>query len=378
MNSSELLSEYNKFLEIKKKEGKKIIAFLAHDNIPEELFDAADIVPLRMIFAGNDDLMNSSHDFLPPSTCSFAQSCLGLYHLIPNMFEFLQNVDYILLSNHCVTDICVSEIISETSKLPRLDFYVAYARNQNSFKYYRIELDNLKKKIESITKAKISDEKLRESILKYNNFKKVLSKIGNLDILGSQKLELIQKSILFGPDIQPELERFIDRYEEKDFTKNNNYKNIILTGCSIFIGDYLIDLIEESGGNIVFFDSWIGYNYYSQIFEKETLRKIENPLNILTKRFENNLYGDHCIPEYLENKLNFLERWVNRFNKDVNKKPAIINHIIKFCDHFSLFQTNLKNQLKDRGINVLNLERDYSRSNRGQLSTRIEAFLEMI
>ena len=39
---------------------------------------------------------------------------------------------------------------------------------------------------------------------------------------------------------------------------------------------------------------------------------------------------------------------------------------------------HLKNQLQEKGIRVLNLERDYSKANRGQLSTRIEAFLEMM
>jgi benzoyl-CoA reductase/2-hydroxyglutaryl-CoA dehydratase subunit BcrC/BadD/HgdB len=38
----------------------------------------------------------------------------------------------------------------------------------------------------------------------------------------------------------------------------------------------------------------------------------------------------------------------------------------------------LKDTLQKKGIQVLNLERDYSRANRGQLSTRIEAYLEMM
>jgi benzoyl-CoA reductase/2-hydroxyglutaryl-CoA dehydratase subunit BcrC/BadD/HgdB len=56
----------------------------------------------------------------------------------------------------------------------------------------------------------------------------------------------------------------------------------------------------------------------------------------------------------------------------------VINHIIKFCDHISIMSNHFKNQLQKRGISVLNLERDYSKANKGQLSTRIEAFLEMI
>jgi len=40
--------------------------------------------------------------------------------------------------------------------------------------------------------------------------------------------------------------------------------------------------------------------------------------------------------------------------------------------------SHFKNGLQEKGIQVLNLERDYSRAIRGQLTTRIEAFLEMI
>ncbi len=378
MNSLDLLSDYREFLENKKSDGKKVIGFLAHDNIPEELLDAAGFIPLRMIFAGNDELMNSSHEFLPPSTCSFAQSCLGLFSTKPKTHRFLDKLDYILLSNHCVTDICVSELISDNFNLKRVNFYVSYTRNLNSFKYYELELENLRKNLEIITNEKISDGKIKESIIKYNKFKKTLSIVNDLNIKGSVKLEVFQKAILFGPEIQPEIDRFIEQNKNKTNSEVDNVKNIFFTGCSIFIGDYLIDLIEESGGNIIFFDTWIGYNYYSQIFTEKTLSSINNPIKLLKNRFENNIYGDHTIPNFLENKIKFIRNFSNNFQENYHKKISIINHIIKFCDHFSLFQANLKKQLQEEGIQVLNLERDYSRSNRGQLSTRIEAFMEMI
>ena len=40
--------------------------------------------------------------------------------------------------------------------------------------------------------------------------------------------------------------------------------------------------------------------------------------------------------------------------------------------------TAFKNQLQEKGIPVLNLERDYSRSARAALETRVHAFLEML
>jgi len=52
MTDTILLPEFSLFLKEKKQEGVKIIAFLAHDNIPEELIDAAGFFPLRMMFGG--------------------------------------------------------------------------------------------------------------------------------------------------------------------------------------------------------------------------------------------------------------------------------------------------------------------------------------
>lgn len=380
MNSLELLSDFDTFLQRKKDNGKKIIAFLGHDNIPVELLDAADFFPLQLIFAGDDQLMNSSHTYLPPSTCSFAQSCIGYFTMKPNTHQFLEYVDYFLLSNHCVSDVCVSEIIAEHDDLERLDFYVSYHRGQNASKYYKIELTNLKNEIEKTTRERIPDYKIRDAILKYNEFKKTIREISNLKIKGSEKLRLYQKAMLYGPDIQPELEEVIEAHKNHNEIDLKEYKNFILSGCSIFIDDYLIDLIEEGGGNIVLFDTWVGYQYYSQIYSEETLNSIQDPYKLLIKRFDSNIYGDHCIPNSLENQINFILNYIEQFKKNHPEDISlgVLNHIIKFCDHFSLFQSTFKERLQDKGVNVLNLERDYSRAMRGQLRTRIEAFMEML
>ncbi|MEE9377833.1 MAG: 2-hydroxyacyl-CoA dehydratase family protein [Candidatus Lokiarchaeia archaeon] len=378
MDNLELLSEYTLFLREKKQEGKKVIAFISHDNIPEELLDAAGFIPLRLIFAGNDDLCDSSHDYLPSSTCAFAQSCIGLFALKPNQYKFLDLIDYFIVSNHCVSDICASEIISKYFDIPRLNFYVSYTKNENSLKYFKLELLELKKQLEEINGKEIKDEDLRESIKKYNFFKKKLLEFSFLHIKGSEKIKILQKAMLYGPFFLPELESYFEKSLDNQTHKIFDSKEILITGGSVFINDYLIDLIEEGGGNIIFFDSWIGNNYYSQIIENNILDSIENPYDILVHRFKNNIFGDHSVPNFLENKLIQIEKIYQDHLKKTGRKLGIINHIIKFCDHISIMSSHLKNRLQENGIPVLNLERDYSRAIRGQLTTRIEAFLEMI
>jgi benzoyl-CoA reductase/2-hydroxyglutaryl-CoA dehydratase subunit BcrC/BadD/HgdB len=376
METLEFLSEYFIFLKEKKEEGKKVIAFISHDNVPEELIDAAGFIPLRMIFAGNDELMDASHDYLPPSTCSFAQSCIGAFSIKPNNFKFLELVDYIIVSNHCVSDICASEIISKYSHIPQLKFYVSYTKTENSLKYFKLELNDLREKLEELKGSAIETQDLMNSIVKYNNFKKKVLELSELTIPGSQKLKHIQRAILTGPSYLPELESFLHTQEVTQI--NEKTKPILLTGCSIFINDYLNDLIEEGGGNIVFFDTWVGFNYYSQIFNYDLINSAMDPIDLLVERFKNNLFGDHSVPNFLETKISQIEKFYKNYKNTTGKKVGVINHIIKFCDHMSIMASHLKKRLQEKGIQVLNLERDYSRANKGQLSTRIEAFLEMI
>ncbi|MFX1278780.1 MAG: 2-hydroxyacyl-CoA dehydratase subunit D [Promethearchaeota archaeon] len=376
MKNLEFLTEYYMFLKEKKDEGKKVIAFMSHDNVPEELIDAAGFIPLRMMFAGNDELMDASHDFLPPSTCSFAQSCIGAFSIKPSILKFLDLVDYFIISNHCVSDICASEIISKYYNIPRINFYVSYTKTENSLKYFKLELVELKENLEDIKGSEILKQDLINSIIKYNNFKKKLLEVSNLAIPGSEKLELLQKAILYGPEYLPDLENFLQL--QKNAQIDNNSKPVLLTGCSIFINDFLNDLIEDSGGNIVFFDTWIGFNYYSQIFDDEILNSSKDPIELLVERFKNNKYGDHSVPDFLETKISQIEEFSEKYRSSTGKNLGVINHIIKFCDHMSMMSSHLKNRLQENGIKVLNLERDYSRANRGQLETRIQAFIEMM
>jgi benzoyl-CoA reductase/2-hydroxyglutaryl-CoA dehydratase subunit BcrC/BadD/HgdB len=49
---------------------------------------------------------------------------------------------------------------------------------------------------------------------------------------------------------------------------------------------------------------------------------------------------------------------------------------LKFCETWGIDGNVLLNDLKDRGLAVLKLEREYRLSARGQIQTRVQAFLE--
>jgi benzoyl-CoA reductase subunit C len=58
---------------------------------------------------------------------------------------------------------------------------------------------------------------------------------------------------------------------------------------------------------------------------------------------------------------------------------GIIVARLKFCDHFAGFSKMLKDAMSEKkGIPVLDLEREYSTTGSGQISTRLQAFHELI
>jgi benzoyl-CoA reductase/2-hydroxyglutaryl-CoA dehydratase subunit BcrC/BadD/HgdB len=374
----ELLGNFSNFIRKKKVQGIKIIAYIAHENIPEELIDAAGLFPLQMIFAGDDELMNASHDYLPPSTCAFAQSCIGFFTVKPHEFEFLGLIDYFIISNHCVSDICASEVISKFFNIPQLRFYTSYIKNETSLRYLKLELEDFIRQLEQITHIKIENKNIIASIKKYDNFKQKVRILNNLSINSFDKLRMLQKARLFGPDMIEEIDNYITNAQTIHPIANSSTKDIILTGCSLFIDDYLIDMLEEAGINIIHFDTWIGENYLTEQTESIDLEGIKDPLDVFIKRFEAENESDHSVPNFLDTKISTVEQIYKKHEQETGKKPGVINNIIKFCDHFSIMAAHFKTRLQEKGIQVLNLERDYSRAARGQISTRIEAFLEMI
>ncbi|MHA1805683.1 MAG: 2-hydroxyacyl-CoA dehydratase, partial [Promethearchaeota archaeon] len=237
MEDIELLTDYAGYLEQKKSEGKKIIAFIAHDNMPEELIHAGGFIPMRLIFAGNDDLMNISHEYLPPSTCCFAQTCIGLFKLELSRYRFLKLIDYFVVSNHCVSDICTSEIITKFFNIPRLNFYISYTASEYSQKYFNLALTDFKKQLEEIKGGVISNTELFESIKIYNEFKIKLSKLNKVLHDDKQKLKIFQKALLYGPEISSELDTLLESSKNTENKPQENKKDIILTGCALFIGD---------------------------------------------------------------------------------------------------------------------------------------------
>lgn len=368
-STSELYSDLYQYLSDKKAEGKKIIAHLSHEFVPPELIEAAGAIPLNLIFAGNEEFMQEGSDYMNPTMCTYARSLIGMFKLKDQYpkFKFLNLVDAIISSDYCTSNLLIAESISKNFGVKSIEFFTPYMQKDQHVKYYQEQLKNLALNISEITNINVDEKNLFHLMKKYNDFRETLSKIHELDLSGTCQIKIWQKAILFGPGgVNFDKLESVKR-KEIDTVK----KNVILSGCPVFIGDTLADLIEEKcGGSIIYNDTWVGNLIH---LANSEINPEKSPYEILADVFRKNKSSAHCVPNYLDE----YSKRISEISKKTNTF-AVINHIIKFCDLIGYPRQGIKEKLNSMDIKILQLERDYSSETSGQLTTRIEAFLEIL
>jgi benzoyl-CoA reductase/2-hydroxyglutaryl-CoA dehydratase subunit BcrC/BadD/HgdB len=75
--------------------------------------------------------------------------------------------------------------------------------------------------------------------------------------------------------------------------------------------------------------------------------------------------------EDFDRRLNIIIDTVKEYNAD-----GVVLEIIKFCDLWGVDSMTLVTALREKGIPVLKLEREYHLGGEGQLRTRVQAFIE--
>jgi benzoyl-CoA reductase/2-hydroxyglutaryl-CoA dehydratase subunit BcrC/BadD/HgdB len=377
----ELIETYIEYLQTEKAQGKKLIGFFAHEFVPYELLSALDIVPVPLIWAGEESRVSTGGDYLTPTMCPFALSQIGAFHQKEekNCCRFLSLVDGILATNYCAADMFVNEWVRDLNHLAWFTLHIPFLQEPHHIQFYKTELIRLTKALEEFSGNTLDLNKLQKEIIKRSKMKEVLQRILSSSLLGSQKNKLIQQFHLFGLQGLADwnLDELIAFEKTISLEKHSKSHKILLAGASVFIGDDLYEFIEECGGNVVYDATWLGLSSISPNSRVNLSNmnscSLDSLFDYLTDYFAVNNVSLRCAPNSSTNYVDLIKKSAQKY--DVN---AIIYHIIKFCDITGHHRTHIKDLISKSGLQCLTLERDYSASMSGQIRTRIEAFFEML
>jgi benzoyl-CoA reductase subunit C len=361
-----VFTPFNPAVKAWKDHGKKVIGFICC-YVPEEIIDAAGILPYRVRATGcakrvQGDVWMSSY------SCSFARSCLE--YVLDGTYDFL---DGLVASDSCGQAHRLYDNWRFKAGRSFMHFLTVPRKCSDSgIAWYREEMVNLKNRLEEFTGIAITGESLEKAIITYNETRKLLRELYEFQkgdhpaITGLQRQALVLTAMSMAKNQYNDLLR---RYLEK-LRKHGpvtKYRARLMVIGSALDDPAFIKIIEDQGGLVVTDAQCFGSRYLWEPVE------IEGDIMFsLAKSYLNRATCPRMMDQHVA-IFSFIKDMVQRFKVD-----GIIYQKMKFCDLWGGESLFLEKKLKEANIPVLALQREEIMTNASQIATRVEAFIEMI
>jgi benzoyl-CoA reductase/2-hydroxyglutaryl-CoA dehydratase subunit BcrC/BadD/HgdB len=370
--TKDYISENNKEL------AKKKVIATSCIYVPEEIIYALGGYPLR-ICSGSQSYDQIGAEFLPAKACPLVKASIGQIHIDqypmgakPKLIIHPTSCDYKKKMPEVET---ASDIEYYTLELPsRKD-------TENARRYWVQSISDLTKKLEKVLNNKLSRKNLKGAIQLINNAQKEYRRLYEIrkrgPVIWGKDVILLTNSYFY-EDIHSwtkqlhllnnELE---ERIAKKQFIANANKPRILLTGSpSIFPNMKTPILIEQLGGYIAA-DEFCSSNrlLYDTVAVDEWF--LYDMIPALADRYLKPCTCPNLTPNTDRDRK--LINTIKEFNVD-----GVIYQAFAGCQLYEMESLRIGKMLEKEGIPMLYLETDYNPDDVGQLSTRIEAFLESL
>lgn len=359
-------SEYVK--KLKSENGKRVIGFFC-SYTPEELIHAAGALPMRL-FSSPDQTIAHADAHLQSYSCSLVRGALE--EALTGRLDFL---DGTVFPHTC-------DSIQRLSDIWRLNTPFSFFADvvlpvrldaESARQYMGDVLNKFRSDLEKGLGVEISDEKIRESIVLYNEIRGKLRKLYELRsenpyiLSGSDVYAVVRASmVLDRRELLQKLTELLNEAAEEKSVGTPNRKRIILTGGICNHPD-VYTIIEESGGVVVWDDMCTGARY----FDGDILTKGDPVRAIADRYFERVI----CPAKHATNFSRGED--IVRIAQE-NRADGVLFLLLKFCDPHAFDYPYMKAFLDKEGVPSMLLEVEDQLPSEGQLKTRFEAFIEML
>ena len=351
--------------------GKKAVGIICC-HVPEELFYAADIMPVRMRATNCVD-SSDAQVWMSSFSCSFARGILQYWLEGP-----YKDLDGLVTSDGCMQS---SRVYDNAAYINKHDNTGKYVRqigaprkiSPRSYPFYRAELQSLIEELEALSGSKVTDAKLKEAVKKYNEARELIAKIYELRkekdpvISGTDCLKLTLSVTNMPIDEYIELlKAFLDDVKNmKPITEHR--ARLMVIGSGLDDPKYM-EVIEEKGGLVVQDALCFG----SRGFDKPIEIDDSDVLGSIAKYYLDRLVCPRMMDKHFEMD-DYIIDACKKWNVD-----GILYQRMQYCEIWGGEAAYFQNRLKDAGIPILTVEREEQMANAGQLGIRVEAFVEMI
>jgi len=363
----EVASElYNHEIRAYKEAGGRVVGTVC-SSMPEELLHAAELLPLRLRAPGQLDT-SSADAQLHRINCSYTRSVLEAV-----MRGDLPFLDGLISTNTCDHMLRLAGELEDKAECPVHYFSMYHTQSKASEEWFVLEMKRLIRYIEQSFSTKVSDTKLRQSISVYNRTRQLMAQLDELRkkdppaVSGAEYLQIV----LAGMSIPRE--QFNDRLESllpvlaERSSGEAGQPRLMVVGGACDIPEF-IEFIEEKGAAIVADGLCFGGRYY----QGEVDEGADELLPAIASRY----VGRAACPSII----NAFDHGYGLLKQTISdwQVRGVVCARLKFCDHWGGQRKMLAEKLREEGVPLLDLEREYSTAGSGQIGTRVQAFLEML
>lgn len=354
-----------KIAQEEKAKGRPGAGFLC-TYVPEEIFHAAGLFPVRVLGSPGDT--STADAYLFSNNCSFVKSCLE--QAFEGKYDFLFSI---VSCNSCDH---IRRLLDVWSKYLSTPFTyllpLPHKMSEASVDYFHGELVRMSQGLEQALGRKISEQALRDSIKVYNRMRLLLKKLYELrkapqpPISGSEVMEVVLAGMVMPKERYGDLlEGLIEDLAKRPSLQANDKIRLMVVGSELDDPEY-ISLIEDMGGLVVIDDLCIGTRYFWDLVDED-----EEPLKALARRYLTRCPCARMRPAHP--RIEHIRQLIEDYNVE-----AIVYEMIKFCDIYGMDLPIFKEGLSQLSLPILPLDREYQRAGVSQLKTRVQAFFESL
>jgi benzoyl-CoA reductase/2-hydroxyglutaryl-CoA dehydratase subunit BcrC/BadD/HgdB len=347
--------------------GRKVIGWF-NPYIPEEIIHAAGMLPFEVTGNNEPVQMQGAEAYMYSNSCSKIRTCWQLQ--LDGKYNFL---DGLVSSHMCDQDMRLFEVWSYYKKLPYMDaIYAPRKRDEEAVKLYLTDLEDFRSRLSQCLICRIPDQHIANSIKVYNRGRELMHQLYELrkrerpPVTGAEALEVSKAAARLPRERFNELmEQLLDEIKRTG-REIKKAKRLMMIGSDLHNATQMAAL-ETLDAVVVVDEMDIGIRRaWGQVDTKLPPMEALARHYVLGRPVDKHNWNS-------DGRLEFIGKLTEQYKVD-----GVISEIVRFCTYNGWDKFDLKKQMEQRGIPMLELDLEYGHPAGAQVKIRAEAFMEML
>lgn len=344
--------------------------------VPEEIIRAFGGLSIGLC-AGAEITLPEVEQVMPRNTCALIKSFMGFK--LARICPYIESTDLVVGETTCDGKMKAYETLGQMHPVHVME--LPQMKRPEDRALWRSEIDRLIAKLEEVTGRTLDAESLKVAIKEVNDKRRALQRVNEArkadapPISGKDALLAVQ--VAFYDDV-PRFTQMVNAIADELETRiadgvgvvNAGTKRILVTGSPMAIPNWKVhDIVEKSGGVVVAEELCTGSRYFDTLVP-EGGETVADMLDAIADKYLG--VNCACFTPNTE-RIDDIMRMAEEYRVD-----GIIHYALQFCAPYQFEGFTVEKAARAAGIPILKIETDYSAEDNAQLTTRVEAFLEML